>query len=84
MSAVLVCAKDQVVLPAALRRRQGLNPGARLEVTEAADGRRRRLQRSVPTAAASELAGMVTAPPRGRPRRLSDFDAAALSARTPR
>ncbi|GAA0769222.1 AbrB/MazE/SpoVT family DNA-binding domain-containing protein [Ideonella azotifigens] len=43
--------KGQVVLPADMRRRLGLNPGARLEVTEEADGLRLRVQRAVPQGA---------------------------------
>jgi antitoxin PrlF len=82
MSSVLVSAKGQVVLPADLRRRLGLNPGARLEVTEEPDGLRLRVQRAVPAAAVEELAGMVTAPSRGKPRKLSEFDPASLTART--
>ncbi len=82
MSSVLVSAKGQVVLPADLRRRLGLNPGARLEVTEEPDGLRLRVQRAVPAAAVDELAGMVTAPSRGKPRKLSEFDPAALTAKT--
>lgn len=81
MPSVLVSAKGQVVLPAALRRRLGLNPGARLEVTEEADGLRLRVQRAVPRAEVGELAGMVTAPTCGRPRSLADFDPAALTAK---
>lgn len=82
MSSVLVSAKGQVVLPADLRRRLGLNPGARLEVTEEPDGLRLRVQRAVPSTAVEELAGMVTAPSRGKPRKLSEFDPASLTART--
>ena len=82
MSSVLVSAKGQVVLPADLRRRLGLNPGARLEVTEDPDGLRLRVQRAVPAAAVEELAGMVTAPSRGKPRKLSEFDPASLTAKT--
>ena len=81
MSSVLVSAKGQVVLPADLRRRLGLNPGARLEITEEPDGLRLRLQRTVSTAPVDELAGMVTAPSRGKPRKLSDFDPASLTAK---
>jgi len=84
MSSVLVSAKGQVVLPADLRRRLGLNPGARLEVTEEPDGLRLRVQRSVPTTEVSELAGMVTAPSRGKRRSLDDFDPASLTAKTRR
>lgn len=81
MSSVLVSTKGQVVLPADLRRRLGLNPGARLEVTEEPDGLRLRVQRAVPAAAVQELAGMVTAPSRGKPRKLSEFDPASLTAK---
>ena len=84
MSSVLVSAKGQVVLPADLRRRLGLNPGARLEITEEPDGLRLRLQRSVSAAPVDELAGMVTAPSRGKPRKLSDFDPASLTAKARR
>ncbi|RTL15488.1 MAG: AbrB/MazE/SpoVT family DNA-binding domain-containing protein [Burkholderiales bacterium] len=82
MSSVLVSAKGQVVLPADLRRRLGLNPGARLEVTEEPDGLRLRVQRAVPAATVEELAGMVTAPSRGKPRKLSGFDPASMIAKT--
>lgn len=81
MSSVLVSAKGQVVLPAELRRRLGLNPGARLEVTEEPDGLRLRVQRAVPAAAVEALAGMVTAPSRGKARKLSEFDPAVLAAK---
>jgi antitoxin PrlF len=84
MSSVLVSAKGQVVLPAELRRRLGLNPGARLEVTEEPDGLRLRVQRAVPAAKVAELAGMVTAPSRGKPRKLADFDPASLAAKAKR
>ena len=84
MSSVLVSAKGQVVLPADLRRRLGLNPGARLEITEETDGLRLRLQRTVSTTPVDELAGMLTAPSRGKPRKLSDFDPASLTAKTRR
>jgi antitoxin PrlF len=79
MLSVLVSAKGQVVLPAELRRRLGLNPGARLEVSEEPDGLRLRVQRAVPQADVAALAGMVTAPSQGKPRRLLDFDAASLT-----
>ena len=82
-SSVLVSAKGQVVLPAELRKRLGLNPGARLEVIEEADGLRLRVQRAVRSADVAQLAGMVTAPSRGQPRRLADFDPASLVAKKP-
>ena len=83
MPSVLVSSKGQVVLPAALRRRLGLNAGARLDITEEPDGLRLRVQRAVPAAGAALLAGMVKAPSSGRLRRLEDFDPASLTAAAP-
>lgn len=81
MSTVLVSSKGQIVLPAALRRRLGMGAGARIEVLEEPDGLKLRVVRSVATADLSGMAGMVKAPMRGVPRRLEEFDPAALLAR---
>ena len=78
MSTLLVSSKGQIVLPAALRRRLGMGAGARIEVLEEADGLKLRLVRSVATSKVTELAGIVTAPKRGSPRRLEDFDPASV------
>jgi AbrB family looped-hinge helix DNA binding protein len=80
MATVVVSSKGQIVLPADLRRRLGLGAGTRLELSEEPDGLRLRVTRAVPEAAVSDLAGMVTAPTRGTPRRLEDFDPASLLA----
>jgi len=82
MPVVTVSSKGQVVLPSEARRRLGLNPGARLLVDERPDGIRLTVVRSVGRAEVAALAGLVTARSRGRPRRLADFDAAALASRT--
>ena len=82
MSTLLVSSKGQIVLPAALRRRLGMGAGARLEVLEESDGLKLRVVRTVATADLTGLAGMVTAPTRGVPRRLEDFDPASLLARS--
>lgn len=82
MSSLLVSSKGQIVLPAALRRRLGMGPGARLEVVEEPDGLKLRVVRAVAKADLSTMAGMVKAPARGVPRRLEDFDPAALLARS--
>lgn len=82
MSTLLVSSKGQIVLPAALRRRLGMGAGARIEVLEESDGVKLRIVRPVVTADIAELAGMVKAPTRGVPRRLKDFDAASLLARS--
>ena len=84
MSTLLVSSKGQIVLPAALRRRLGMGAGARIEVLEESDGLKLRVVRSVTTAELSGMAGMVKAPARGVPRRLEDFDAAALLTRSRR
>ncbi|MEQ1909556.1 MAG: AbrB/MazE/SpoVT family DNA-binding domain-containing protein [Vicinamibacterales bacterium] len=81
MSTLVVSSKGQIVLPASTRRRLGLGAGSKLEVLEEGDTVRLRVVRSVPTAAVSELVGMVKMPSRGVPRRLEDFDPASLATR---
>jgi AbrB family looped-hinge helix DNA binding protein len=81
MSTLLVSSKGQIVLPAAMRRRLGMGPGAVIEVQEESDGLKLRVVRSVESADVAALAGMVKAPSRGVPRRLEDFDPAALLTR---
>lgn len=81
MSTVVVSSKGQIVLPAAIRRKLGLNTGARLEVLEEADGLKLRVLRAVPKSNLEALAGMVKLPARGVSRRLQDFDPGSLAAR---
>ena len=76
---VTVSSKGQVVLPAELRDRLGLSAGAKLEVVDEPDGVHLRVVRSVARTELAELAGMVKAPSKGRPRRLEDFDAASMT-----
>ena len=83
MSTLLVPSKGQIVLPAALRRRLGMGAGARIEVLEEPDGLKLRVVRPVATADLASLAGLVTAPTRGVPRCLEDFDPAEQLKRTP-
>ena len=84
MSTLLVSSKGQIVLPAELRRRLGMGVGARVEVLEESDGLKLRIVRSVATADVSQMAGLVRAPARNVPRRLAEFDPAALLKRSPR
>jgi AbrB family looped-hinge helix DNA binding protein len=70
MSTLVVSSKGQIVLPASTRRRLGLGAGSTLELLEEGDSVRLRVVRSVPKTCVTELAGMVTAPSRGTPRRL--------------
>lgn len=81
MTTVVVSSKGQIVLPAELRRRLGLGAGTRLELSEESDGLRLRVTRTVHEAVVSDLAGLVKAPSRGKPRRLDDFDPASLLSR---
>jgi len=84
MSTILVSSKGQIVLPAALRRRLGMNAGARIEVLEEPDGLKLRVIRPVATADLTGMAGMAKAPARGVPRRFEDFDPASLLTRARR
>lgn len=84
MSTLLVPSKGQIVLPAALRRRLGMDAGARLEVLEEPDGLRLRVVRSVSAVDVTALAGMIKAPARGVARDLADFDPASVLTRSRR
>ena len=81
MSTVTVSSKGQIVLPAALRRRLRMGAGSIVEVTQDGDSLRLRVLRPVESTDLKSLAGLVKAPARGVPRRLEDFDPAALTAR---
>ena len=81
MTTLLVSTKGQIVLPADVRRRLGLGAGTKLEISEQAGGLFLRAVRPAPTADVAALAGMVSAPSRGVPRRLEDFDPASMLAR---
>lgn len=84
MPTLLVSTKGQIVLPAAMRRRQGMGAGARIEVLEESDGLRLRVLRPVAVADLSALAGILKAKSRGVPRRLEDFDPATMLTRSSR
>jgi antitoxin PrlF len=78
MTTLTVSSKGQIVLPIALRRRLGLGAGAQMSVVEEPDGVRLRVLRPVTTTDVSALAGMITAPSKGKPRNLLDFDVASI------
>ncbi len=61
-----------------MRRRLGLNAGAKLEATVEGDSLKLTVVRGVAAHDISGLAGMVTASSRGKARSLDDFDPAAL------
>jgi AbrB family looped-hinge helix DNA binding protein len=78
---VKVSSKGQIVLPAVVRQRLGLNAGARLELIDEPTSLRLRVIRAVKGTTAEQLAGVVTAPTTGRVRRLGQFAPASLLAR---
>lgn len=81
MTTVILSDEGQIPLPVDLRRRLGLDAGARLELSEEPDGLRLRVLRTVPRTDIARLAGLIKAPACGAPRRLEDFDPASLLAR---
>jgi antitoxin PrlF len=78
MSILTVSSKGQINLPAALRRRLGMDAGEKIEAIEEADGLKLRVIRPIEKADISKFAGMVTAPSRGKVGRLEDFDPASI------
>ena len=81
MTAVTLSSKGQLVLPAELRQRFGLAAGSRLEVVEEPDGIRLVVPHAAPQASVETGYGMLKAKPRGKPRKLADFDPASLVAK---
>ena len=80
MLTLLVSSQGRIALPAELRRRIGMNPGAKIEVLEEPDGLKLRVIRSVAIGNVTHMAGMVKAPARGVPRGLGNFDTASMLA----
>lgn len=78
MSSVVLSSKGQVVLPVEIRRRLGITAGTRLEVQEEADGVRLVVTKPTVLAKIETGAGMLRAESRGKPRSLTDFDAATV------
>jgi len=84
MTTMTVSSKGQVVLPADIRRRLGLMAGTQMEVIEEPDGVRLVVARPVKAVNIAACAGMVTAPTKGKARRLADFDPASLTNKLPK
>ena len=78
MATMTVSSKGQVVLPANIRRRLGLMAGTQMEIIEEPDGVRLVVSRPVKPSSISGCAGMVTAPSKGKIRKLAEFDPASL------
>lgn len=78
MATMTVSSKGQIVLPANIRRRLGLMAGTQLEIIEEPDGVRLIVSRPIKPASIAACVGMVTAPSKGKARKLSEFDPASL------
>lgn len=74
MAEATVSAKGQVVIPVEIRRRLGIGPGSKLEITEEAGELYVRVVRAVAASRVEEGYGMLRYV--GPPRRLSEFDVA--------
>jgi antitoxin PrlF len=81
MSTATITASGQLTLPADLRQRLGLLAGTQVELIEQSDGIKIVVPRPAEASALAACAGMVTAPSKGKPRRLEDFDPARLMTR---
>jgi antitoxin PrlF len=82
MTTMTVSSKGQVVLPSNIRKRLGLVAGSQLQVFDEPDGIRLTVARAVKVTTIESCAGMAVAPPKGKVRRLSEFDASSVLART--
>ncbi|MBU1189943.1 MAG: AbrB/MazE/SpoVT family DNA-binding domain-containing protein [Gammaproteobacteria bacterium] len=76
--------KGQVVIPARIRRKYGLIPGTKIDFVDNDGCIRLRITRPVPASTVDEGFGMIRCTDTGRPRRLSEFDPAAMVARKQR
>ena len=79
ISTATITASGQLTLPVELRRRLGLLAGTQVELIEQSDGIKLVVPRQAEASAIAACAGMVTAPSKGKPRRLEDFDPATLT-----
>lgn len=75
MPTVIVSDKGQVVIPAAIRRQLGLEPGSKLDFELEGDSIRIRPLRSIPRSRTEDGYGLLRCELPGK-RRLADFDVA--------
>ena len=81
MPAATLTEKGQIVIPAEIRERYQLTPGTQVEFVNEGDANRQVVpRREAPSNPAAGYAMIKVRPTRGHkaPRRLSDFDPAAL------
>lgn len=82
MAAATLTEKGQIVIPAEIRKRYGLTPGTQIEFIDDDGTLRLTIRRRVVPSEPARGYGMVKPKSTGRPRRLSEFDAASLVKRT--
>ena len=79
MPAATLTEKGQVVIPAEIRARHGLTPGTQVEFVDEGGTIRLLVRRRVTASDPAAGYGLIKVKPsRGRPRRLSEFDPAAM------
>jgi AbrB family looped-hinge helix DNA binding protein len=86
MPAATLTEKGQIVIPAEIRARHGLTAGTQVEFVDEGGVIRLIVRRRVPPSDPAAGYGMLKVAPRpadAAPRRLADFDAAALLSRRP-
>lgn len=78
MAAATLTEKGQIVIPAEIRAKYGLTPGTQVEFIDEAGTIRLVVRRRVKPSNPESGYGLVKLKSRGKPRRLSEFDAAEL------
>lgn len=81
MAAATLTEKGQIVIPAEIRARYELTPGTQVEFVDEGGAIRLVIRRRVTPSDPVAGYGMVKVKASGKPRRLSDFDAAAFAKR---
>ena len=78
MPAATLTEKGQVVIPAEIRARHGLTPGTQVEFVDEGGTIRLVVRRRVTPSDPAAGYGLVKVKTRGKPRRLTEFDAGRL------
>jgi AbrB family looped-hinge helix DNA binding protein len=78
MVATTLTERGQLEIPAAIREKYGLTPGTQIEILDDDGSLRLILRQPLPKRRPEDGFGMIKVPSSGKPRRLSDFDAAEL------
>ena len=79
MPAATLTEKGQIVIPAEIRARYELTPGTQVEFVDDGGSIRLVVRRRVKQTDPAAGYGLIKVMSKGRPRRLADFDAAAVA-----